>query len=141
MRLSAAGVPVLCLAPADGDFPFPGTGKDQPKPRRVVLCHGEIIRELDKRLDADAWPPEGQVAAAGLQLTGGNRRVLLSVDRSPPGWPWLEVVYPGGGRLIVCGFGVVRHWDTSPTPRWLLLRVLERLSQSKNGSSISFEKE
>jgi len=141
LRLAAGGVSVLCLAPADGDLPFPGGGDDEKQPRRVMLDNREIIRELDKRLDADAWPPEGRVAATGLELSTSRRGVLLSVGPSPRAWPWLEVVYPQGGRLIVCGFGIVEQWDAGPTPRWLLLRILERLSESTKGTVVSLEKE
>jgi hypothetical protein len=140
LQLAAGGVSVLCLAPADGDFPFPGGG-DDPQPCRVVLGNCEVIRELDKRLDADAWPPEGRVAATGLELSTSRREALLREGPPPRAWPWLEVVYPQGGRLIVCGFGIVEHWDAGPTPRWLLLRILERLSESGKRTGVSFEKE
>ena len=140
LRLAAGGVPVLCLAPASGSLPFPGGG-DGPQPRRVVLGGCEVIGELDKRLDADAWAPDGRVAAAGLELSAAGRGAAFSVAPPPRGWSWLEVVYPQGGRLIVCGFGIVEHWDASPTPRWLLLRILERLSEGTKRAVVSFEKE
>ncbi len=140
LQLAAGGVPVLCLAPASGSFPFPGSGGD-PQPRRVVLGGCEVIRELDKRLDADTWAPDGRVAAAGLELSTAGRGALLSVAPPPRGWRWLEVVYPQGGRLIVCGFGIVQHWDAGPTPRWLLLRILERFSEGTERAVVSFEKE
>jgi len=141
LRLAAGGVSVLCLAPADGDFPFPGGGDDEEQPRRVMLGNCEVIRELDKRLDSDAWAPEGRVAATGLELSTSKRGVLLSVGPSPRAWPWLEVIYPQGGRLIVCGFGIVEQWDAGPTPRWLLLRILERLSESTKGTVVPLERE
>lgn len=140
-RLAAGGVSVLCLAPEDGDFPFPGNGDGEAQPCRVVLCGGEVIHELDKRLDADAWPPGGRVAATGLQLSTSRHGVLLSVGPDPRSWPWLEVVYPQGGRLIVCGFGIVEHWNAGPTPRWLLLRILERFSESTKRTVVSFVEE
>jgi hypothetical protein len=44
-------------------------------------------------------------------------------------WPWMEAEYPGRrGRLLVCGFGLVRDWDGGPTPRFLLVRLFERLT-------------
>jgi hypothetical protein len=141
LELAAGGASVLCLAPADGGFRFPGGGDEDPQPRRVVLGDCEVIRELDKRLDADAWAPDGRVAATGLEVSTGGGEASLSVAPPPRAWPWLEAVYPQGGRLIVCGFGIVEQWDAGPTPRWLLLRILERLSQNTSRTAASFEKE
>ena len=34
----------------------------------------------------------------------------------------------GGGKLIFCQFALLKHWDASPTPRYLFARILETLS-------------
>jgi len=129
VELAAGGRSVLCLAPADGYLAFPGVDQGQPTPGRVSLRRNDVIGELDKRLDMDAWPPRGETVAAAVQPTNRGGRVVLSVTDAADAWPWLEVAYPGGGRLIVCGFGLIDHWQAGPTPRYLLLRVFERLSQ------------
>jgi len=135
IRLASAGVPVFCLAPADGHLPVPGPGPEQSSdeaklsaPLSVSFRRNDIITELNKRLDAEAWPPDGEVAIVGLEMISFRGRALLSVTESPQAWPWLEVRYPRGGRLIVCGFGFIRCWQSGPTPRYLLARVFERLS-------------
>ncbi len=128
MRLAATGVSVLCLAPADGRMAFPGSEAEQPASTSISFRRTDIITQLDKRLDAEAWPPDGEVVVAGLEMTSFRGRVLLSVTEAPQAWPWLEVTYPRGGRLIVCGFGIIRCWQDGPTPRYLLARVFERLS-------------
>jgi hypothetical protein len=33
------------------------------------------------------------------------------------------------GRLVVCGFSLVGSWDASPTPRYLLRRILEQFDE------------
>jgi hypothetical protein len=139
--LAAEGIPVLCLAPADGRFGFPGNDDERPRPERLTLGRAEMIRRLDKRLDADAWPPEGKPVAAALDVESYRSRVVLAVTESPWAWPWVEALYPGDGRLIVCGFGVVRSWDAGPTPRYLLLRILERLSEKPKPSPTSIKQD
>ena len=141
VELAAGGRSVLCLAPADGYLVFPGVEQGQPKPGRVSLRRNDVIGELDKRLDADAWPPRGEMVAAAVQPTSRSGRVVLAVTDSPEAWPWLEVAYPGGGRLIVCGFGLIDHWQAGPTPRYLLVRVFERLSQGAETPRNSLEQE
>lgn len=126
-KAAAGGVPVLCLAPSEGTMVLPGTRRaDLPSPQRLVLRHADVIGELDKRLDALGWPPDGRIAACTLQVAAERNRVTAEVVRSGEGWPWLEADFPGsGGRLVVCGFGLVEKWDDGPTPRFLFARLLE----------------
>ena len=135
LGLAARGVPVVWLAPSEGGFTFPGTeGSRPPAPQRIALRGRDAIADLDKRLDADAWPPDGRVAAVHIELTGRPGRVLARVAPGDGGWPWLELRYPGqgpghgpghGAALVLCGFAVIERWDSSPTPRFLLARLFE----------------
>ena len=136
IETAAKGIPVLCLAPASGQFPIPGTGEpDLPGPSRIVLRRADVIGELDKRLDARAWPPDGEVAAGSLVLKSDRDRVIAQVVDPDAGWPWLEFRFAQGrGKLIVCGFGLVRKWNTGPTPRFLFARLLEYLSADDEDS-------
>ena len=128
-KAASAGRPVLWLAPAAGQFPFPGTdAADLPQPSRVTLARQEIILELDKRLDAASWPSDGKAIASGLLVRGEGRRATAEAVAGEAGWPWLEAEYPGGGRLLIASFALVDHWDHGPAPRYLLLRMLERLA-------------
>ena len=87
-----------------------------------------MISQLDKRLDTRGWPPDGKVIAAGLALKAVEGSVVGEITDGTSGWPWLEVQYAKQGRLVVCGFGLMNHWEASPTPRYLFARVLESLT-------------
>ena len=48
------------------------------------------------------------------------------------GWPWFEIDFPvKGGKVVVCGFGMVERINNGPTPRFLLARLVEYLAGSK----------
>lgn len=127
---AARGVPVLCLAPGEGSFPLPGASGDGAALQCFEFRRGDVVTELDKRLDAEGWPPAGELVSARLAVTSRRSQVLVEVARSTRAWPWLEWRYPDdGATFIICGFGIMRHWDDGPTPRYLLARILERLEK------------
>ena len=119
--LAARGIPVLCLAPKDGTLAIPGADEA----RTISLRRADVISAIDPRLDADAWPGEGELVASGLVLKAEADRAVGEVTPGRSGWPWLEVGYPGRkGGLVVCGFGLLSHWDAGPCPRFLFAQML-----------------
>ena len=135
IKAAAQGRRVLCLAPVDGLLPVPGgDDPDLPAPGRLEFRDSRIIHTLDKRLDAHSWPPDGQVVASALALKAERGRVVAEVTPGPAGWPWLEVDFPAsGGKLVVCGFAIVSHWDAAPAPRHLFARILDTLDEDAKG--------
>ncbi len=128
--IAAKGVPVLLLAPADGVFALPGMDQSKlPSPNRLALRRSDVIRELDKTLDSDAWPPRGEILAASFTIKSESKEVVAEFSESKTGWSWLEMDFPGQSKLIVCGFGIMKHWDDGPTPRFLLARLFELLEK------------
>jgi len=135
-RLGARGVPVLCLAPADGRLDlaaleWPGG----PRLAGLTWRRGDAITRLDPRLDAAAWPPRGRTAASTLTLATEDGRVIAQVGPGGDGWPWLEAEYERpGGKLVVFGFGLIAAWPDGPTPRYLLAALLEHLTAPRPGA-------
>ena len=127
--VAARGVPVLCLAPRDGKLALP-IAEDEARslPRSVVFRGTDVITELDKRLDARQWMSGGDVAASRINLRSDRGRVVGEVSDAPRGWPWIEVRFGDNSSLVYCGFGVIRRWDDGPTPRFLLARLFEHLT-------------
>lgn len=134
---AASGVPVLCLAPVDGRLPMPGaTLPKQPQPRRVSFRRQDVIRELDKRIDSVAWPPDGRLIASRFAMAADRDWVVAEATSTGEGWPWIEVQYAQErGKLLLCGFDIVRQWDAGPAPRFLLARLFERLANEKPPST------
>jgi hypothetical protein len=135
VKLAKAGVAVLCLAPSEGRMTFPGSDDDRASSARVALEGLDIVAHFDKRFDNLAWPFDGAVIQTYFELAAQRDRVVLQAVKTPRGWPWLEVEYPGGGRLALCGLGIIHSWEGGPTPRYLLLSMLESLSQKKINST------
>jgi len=132
MKAASNGVPVLCLAPVGGWLELPRTGGEQlPKPKSITFKRRDVIKWLDKRLDA-AWPPDGTVTTHTMTLVGERGPVLAEVMERPDGWPWLELDFQKKrGKLVVCEFRIVDRWNSGPTPRFLFTRLLEYLDLGK----------
>jgi hypothetical protein len=126
IQAAGRGLAVLCMAPADGHFPAP-TARGLGPPKSVSLRRHDIITKLDKRLDAQAWAPDGKAAAGSLDLAVEEQSVVFQILAKEGGWLWLDVPYDKG-RLLVCSFGIIRYWEASPTPRYLLARLFEQLA-------------
>jgi hypothetical protein len=136
LQAAAGGRPVLCLAPSEGAIPMPGAGDTpQQAPRLVELRREDIVTELDKRVDAAGWPPAGTSVASRLVVQPKGGRVVAEVSAQGAGWPWLDARYPAGrGRLLACGFGIIRQWEDGPAPRFLLARILDLLDGQQDSS-------
>jgi hypothetical protein len=133
---AAAGIPVICLAPAAGDLPAPGIGQnDLPRPRVVLLRQTDVIAALDKRLDT-VWPPDGNAVASRIEWVAGRVGIRGEVSAKDQGWPWVEFVFPGPrSRLIVCGLAIIAKWEAEPTPRYFLASLLEYASSERTLAS------
>jgi hypothetical protein len=134
VRTAAAGTPVLCMALSDGEMTLAGMGStDLPQPERMIFRRGDVIRELDKRLDAVAWPPDGRAAANGIKIRGERGPVVGEAAKGSDGWPWIEMSFSDGkkkGHIVFCGFAIVEKWESGPTPRFLLRNVLEHVTKA-----------
>ena len=133
VRLAAQGHRVLCLRPRSGEMPLPGTADSElPTPARLEFRRRQVIRELDKRLDHVGWPPDGKLAGNGLAMSVESGLIAGRVTAASDGWPWVATHFPGGGRLVVCGFPIIEKWEAGPTPRFLFARILEWLTREEN---------
>lgn len=132
VKAAASGTPVLCLASSGGEVVVPGMGNsDLPQPASMTFQHNDIIRELDKRLDADAWPPDGRTAMSSMKLKGERGPVVGEMCEGGDGWTWIEMQFAGGKKLVMCGFAIIEKWHSGPTPRFLFARLLEYLDKHR----------
>lgn len=130
IRAAVQGRRALCLAPSEGVVVIPGMGdSDLPPPTSLLFRREDLISSLDKRLDGAGWPPEGKVAVSTLVLKGARGSVAVEVAEGNVGYSWLEMGFsPAHGKLVLCGFGMVRQWEFGPTPRFFLARLFEYLN-------------
>ncbi len=131
VKTAASGIPVLCLAPSEGEIQMPGVeGSNQPFPLQITFRQNNIIAELDKRLDDKGWPPDGSMASNMMALQPDRKGILLAVANTGAGWPWVDLRFPAGkGRIILCSFKIVEKWTESPAPRFLLERILNDMTK------------
>lgn len=135
-RAAERGCRVLWLAPVAGQWAVPGMGETAGAwPQGVQWRGPAMLAELDKRLDAAGWSGNGCPKPRALGLRPKRREVVVEVAESQPGWAWLQVDY-ARGQIVICGWPVIACWDQGgPTPRYLLLRLLENLSERKESES------
>jgi hypothetical protein len=131
-KLAERGVRVLCLAPSEGPFAFPGLGKKASKTvSQLTLRKADVITGWDKRLDADNWHGDFASVTSGIALRADGEDVVGEAAADGV-WPWVDVRFgASGGALAFCGFGVIRHWEAGPTPRFVFLRALEAVTDKK----------
>ncbi len=134
LAVARKGVPVLCLASASGQLNWP---QDDASILGIQLRRSDVVRDLDKRLDFMAWAPGRSPQVAGLRILAKRDAVVAEVSDESSAWPWCELMVRGSTQaeqrstqVIWVGFGLNKVWDESPTPRYLLSRLLERLADS-----------
>jgi hypothetical protein len=129
------GVPVLCLAPSDGQISLKieaATGHELID--RLLLAREDVVRRFDKRFDTLEWLG-GESAICRLPLHSKEERLIAGVTDSSSGWPWLELHYRESVRaherheLIICGLGIIKYWNEGPVPRYLLRAIFEQLQK------------
>ncbi len=127
------GSAVLCLAPSEGEFILPGTRmQGGVHPDAIVFRQEEAIRDVDKRLDMTVWSPGVSSVVSSMEVDAVRQSVIVRVLPGDKGWSWIEVRFGEQGRLVVGGFGIVRHWEQSPCARWLFAGMLEQMVPEKH---------
>ena len=144
-RWAASGVPVLCLAPQDGTLPLSGMAdvEGEAVATRFALERAGAVADLDPRLDNADWVAEGRTITTRVAVVGeGDRAVirLAAAAEIPGGWPWLQLDYadPAAATtapLVMCGYGIIAHWDETPAARYLLAAILHRLTADRSADA------
>ena len=130
---AARGVSVLCMAPRDGSMPLPagGAAGGSERVNSLGLRGVDMIAEIDPRLDWKDWSPDRTAVTTRMAVVAEGDAAVVRVGRAETGWAWLESRHDAGdapaGTLVICGFGIVTHWDATPAARYLLAGILSRL--------------
>lgn len=130
LQAAARGAHIVWIAPEDGKLPFPDenieglTGLTSLSFRRE-----DVIRDQDKRLNPLAWQLSGQPTSRFRVFAERKSRVVLQSTFEPTDWPWVELRFASGGRLVLCGMPLISTWDAGPESQYVLLGLLESMSQ------------
>ena len=98
-----------------------------PLVRSVSLQRGNAVMALDKRLDLTTWSDHHPIVAGGITIESRGKLLQGRVASGPATWPWIEMDYASGGKVIYCGYPLMSAWETNPTPRYIVARLLERV--------------
>lgn len=130
LELAASGRTVLCMAPLEGRLPLPEPAGEA-GPTRLTWRDGGFVSELDKRLNTQTWPADATAFASRLRLAWDDGPVATVDAAGDIGWPWLEIEYSNGGRLIITGARITGAWEQTPAARYILLKLLERADPAR----------
>jgi hypothetical protein len=132
LQVVQAGVSIVVLAPVEGEFQLPGMGQDSdgatPNPMQLSFHGKGVITKLDKRLDTGNWAEDRDSGFRYFRIGAHRDRPEIVMDERQ-GWPWIALDWAGGRRARFCGFGIVRDWEASPVPRYLLAAMLEEVAK------------
>lgn len=144
--LCGQGTNVLCLAPASGAFPLPGVADPvgDGVADRITLRQADVVSDLDGRLDWRDWSARGSTVVSRLAIVADREAVVARAENAARGWPWLEARFADresgrpAGTFVVCGLGIVAHWEETPAARYLFAALLARLAApaADTGSSL-----
>ena len=130
VRAAAGGARVLLLAPSDGTLPLPGHEAQSGLPRPTLCLAGAVaLHQLDKRLDAYAWPGQASAVTASCVLSAERRKPEAEWAAGTDGWAWVDLDFRavGGGRLLAVGWAPVQAWERGPAPRYALATLIRHV--------------
>jgi hypothetical protein len=135
IRSAQRGMKVLCLAPSRGELPLYQENSDQRlHPSEVTLSSEDILRRFDGRFDTRQWAG-GRRVTSTFRVDSDEHSITVTAEQSPAAWPWVLIRWDDpeanrpSGTLVLCGFGIIKHWRSSPVPRYLLDDILDMLSK------------
>jgi hypothetical protein len=131
MDILTAHRTILCLAPASGHWRLPMWSGAEQALGSITLRRGDAIRELNKRFDFATWPGAEHTIEGGLVLETVRGQFGARMAEGSATWPWVETNGAAGGRVIYCGFGLIKHWEATPVPRYILAELLQRAVANK----------
>lgn len=130
-ELAARGISVLWLAPEQGESDLTFFGQHRVRrPKRIVFDGSiDVIRRLDKRLDPSQSYRSDEEPSVRLRFTPRDSETILDFTAEDSGFDWLQLDYRDpSSRLVICGLRFCNTWEQSPLPRYLLLRLLEHMT-------------
>ncbi len=135
-KLAAEKTNVLALAPDQASLPLHGAANRQQRPESIGFRGTTVIRWLDKRLDSQSWRGDGDLIQQTFRPAFVGGQLTIQAAGGERSWPWFESDYGAdAGSLIVCGFGIIENWNVTPTPRYLLLRILNYMASDHNNET------
>ncbi len=126
------------------ELSFQNAIKDLDEVPAAYVAGKSFVHQVDPRLSVTQLPAMGQCRITSV----GSGALQLDVKNEPSSWIYVECNFdrPEISTLsafakpkivtrpqyIYCGLEIDSQWDESPTPRYLLARLLERMCAQSN---------
>lgn len=129
--LLAGGKRILVLAPAEGrifDAEFDASNSNSGSPVSMRAVRRQLVTEFDRRLDSSDWVGT-EVPPGRLAIDSGNQRLSINVVDKGVHWSEIELQATAPhGQVRICDMPVIRHWESGPSPRYLLKHWMTMLN-------------
>lgn len=125
LKLSSEGAKIIIINPVSGRFPLKTA-----ELMEILLAKNGQLKKFDKNFDDENW--NGNSPSAGsLKLASCDGAPVLEISPEQKDFTY-SCLQIGEGSLIICAWDIIRLSKVSPTPLYLLDKLISEDFNKKN---------
>ncbi|GEM_PF-2902199 len=127
-NICSAGSTVFIINPSRGVFPLKTESM-----KNMIFSRNDKIMDFDKKFDVDKWgdsPPNEK----SFNLVAVDNGAGIEVVSNRNGFTFISAKI-GKGELVICSWGIFLRTDKSPTPIYLLDKLMSESEKRKTNET------
>ncbi|MFZ2656549.1 MAG: hypothetical protein WAX69_16570 [Victivallales bacterium] len=126
VNICSSGSSILIINPAGGILPLKTESF-----RNMIFSRNEKIMDFDKKLDSDKWG-DAFPNEKSLNLVPSDNGVAVVVADNRTGFTFMSAKI-GKGELVICTWDIFGKIEKSPTPVYLLEKMMSESEKRRTG--------